>query len=136
MLLESWHSVPVQVKRSVIASSRQPNATAARLLFVFTLGLVWHAVFVEGVMDPLLRVGEPVEVDPTKREFPYYEWQGPSQSFRRHDTDGTGTISLQEWAKRNSDEEGFHMGDCNGDQVLTWHEYHQLRFWGRQCPSY
>ena len=100
------------------------------------LWLLWYAVFVEGVTKPLLGVREPLETDPAKNGFPYYEWQGPHVEFRRHDTDGTGTISIQEWAKRNSDEEGFHMGNCNGDQVLTWHEYHQLRFWGRQCPSY
>lgn len=123
------------MKSLAMAWSRTPPATVARLFFVFTLGLLWYAVFVKGVTGPLW-VGEPLETDPTRRGLPYYEWQGPSQSFRQHDADGTGTISLQDWARRNSDEEGFHRGDCNRDQVLTWHEYHQLRFWRRQCPSY
>ncbi len=66
----------------------------------------------------------------------------PSDYFRSMDTNGDGSLDLQEWMSVYGPHEhswekcsgkDFEPADCNGDLMLSWPEYHSARFKSDFC---
>lgn len=72
---------------------------------------------------------------------------GQSDFYRSLDANSDGQLSYLEWMSyystkehahpiQNCSRSDFYLADCDGDDILTWSEYHDFRFRHRRCLSY